>query len=111
MAVYVDPIRTHATVKGQAARWGKQWCHMFGDTTAELDAMAVRVGLRTSYRQHSGKPLEHYDLTPPKRELAVKYGAIELTSREAIRRVVDPKIDAASPPPPPYADGREGERS
>lgn len=90
MAVYVDEIVDYGDrVKGVARRFGTRWCHMTADSRAELDAMARRIGLKTSYRQHTGRPTEHYDLIPFKRQVAVGLGAIEQTGREMGRRMAE----------------------
>lgn len=77
MAVYVDPIREHPPVHGQAL-----WCHMIADSEDELHAMAERVGLRREWYQG-----DHYDLHPETRTRALKYGALEMSTREMARRV------------------------
>ena len=60
----------------QAARHGKQWCHMWSDThnMEELVAVGKSIGLRAEWLQrHPGFP--HFDLIPSKRALAIKKGA------------------------------------
>lgn len=47
----------------------------------ELHEMADKLKLKRSYFQNHNY-LPHYDLTPAKRELAVKYGAIVTTVYE-----------------------------
>lgn len=89
MAVYVDEVRDYTGIDNAATRrHGHGWCHMIADTTDQLDAMALAIGLRTSYRQHSGKPLEHYDLTPSKREQAIRKRAQPLAAEEFRRLLV-----------------------
>lgn len=65
-------------------------CHMFADTEEELDAMADKIGLKRSWKQHNKnrKPgtigaLIHYDIAESKRRLAIKHGAIGLNDLEA----------------------------
>lgn len=89
MTVYVDPLFSATPRTAQARSWGNRWCHMTADTTEELHAMADRLGLRRSYVQDAGTWGEHYDLIPSKRALAVRYGAVELTSSEMGRRWVE----------------------
>lgn len=93
MAVYVDPLRDYPPemIKPGARRWGPSFCHMVADSREELDAMATAIGLRPAYRQHSGKPLEHYDLTPRRRELAIAKGAVALTGEE-FRRLLTRRV-------------------
>jgi hypothetical protein len=87
MAVYVDALFAFEANEAQArrvgARNGHRWSHMMADTVEELHAMATRIGLRRAWFQG-----DHYDLTPSRRALAVKYGAKEVTSRDlvALRR-------------------------
>lgn len=90
MAVYVDALKDYGDlVRGRARKFGTVWCHMTADSREELDAMAVRIGLKTSYRQHTGRPTEHYDLIPFKRQMAVGLGAIEQTSRQMFGRMTE----------------------
>lgn len=50
---------------------------MWADTVEELHTMADRIGLKREWFQprpeHS---INHYDIVPTKRALAIKYGAI-----------------------------------
>lgn len=68
----------------------RYWCHMMTDdlTAAgleELHAMARNIGLRRERFQD--KPgLPHYDLTATQRQLALRYGAQEVPSRQLVRR-------------------------
>ena len=77
MAVYVDPIREHPPVHGEAF-----WCHMVADDEAELHAMAERIGMRREWYQG-----DHYDLRPHLRKRALAEGAVEMSMREMARRV------------------------
>lgn len=91
MTVFVDALFTAIPRTAQARSHGRQWCHMEADTEAELDAMARKIGLKVSYKQHGDRWLPwrtHYDLVPSKRALAVRYGAVELTGREMAERAV-----------------------
>ena len=73
MSVYVDdaekPFR------------GMVMCHMMADSDEELHTMARRIGVARAYFQGDGKR-SHYDLAKTKRILAVRKGAIEVSSRE-----------------------------
>ena len=88
MSVYVDElIRWPQPAKPGAERYfgsGKPSCHMTADSLEELHAMADRIGLRRSWCQYRAR-LEHthYDLTPSKRALAVRFGAMEKDLWEA----------------------------
>lgn len=91
MAVYVDDMLMLATVGRLTARWS----HLSADTTEELHAFADRLGMKRSWFQSAsvyadtetnrakgrvGKPRrgsrDHYDLTAPKRLLAIRLGAV-----------------------------------
>lgn len=78
--VYVDPLMNHGwRLRGTYV----DSCHLFADTLEELHEMASKLGLKRSWFQNSVN-LAHYDIVGSKRELAVKYGAKELTMREAV---------------------------
>lgn len=75
MAVYVDESRFKLR--------GQLYCHMIADSEAELDAMADTIGLKRAWKQAAvHRFVEHYDLAPSKRALAICHGAIELSVRE-----------------------------
>lgn len=93
--VTVDTLRYHRD-KGRLTGC---WCHMMADTREELDAMADRLGLRRQWRQHSGRPTEHYDLRgAAKREAAIAAGAVAMSSREQLRWLADRKLRLAKEP-------------
>ena len=68
MTVYVDDMR---------APFGRmKMCHMFADTTAELNAMADRIGVARKWIQYPGRSdKEHYDICLSKKRLALAAGA------------------------------------
>jgi len=70
---------------------GRNWCHMVSDAgEEELHAFAARIGLKRAWFQCRPKAsAAHYDLVPSKRVLAVKLGAVEVTSRELVARNYD----------------------
>lgn len=74
MTVYVDNMRLPARVGTITGTWS----HLMADTDAELNAFAVRLGLKTSWAQHPGTALSHYDVTESKRRLAVALGAVPI---------------------------------
>lgn len=76
MTVYVDDMR---------ARLGRMvMCHMLADTDDELHAMAARIGVARRWWQSPQKTSgSHYDIALSKRALAVEYGAVEITVRQA----------------------------
>ena len=75
MSVYVDNMRRRATV----GRITGNWSHLFADTSDELHAMAVTLGLRREWVQHEGTHREHYDVTDVKRREAIYYGAQQIS--------------------------------
>lgn len=75
MTVYVDDMK---------AKYGRMiMCHMLADTTAELLAMADRIGVQRKWLQHAGTAKEHFDIAVSKRGLAVAAGAVQISWREA----------------------------
>jgi len=59
----------------------KAWSHMVSTVGPdELHAIAARIGLKRSWFQ-AGASFEHYDVTPTKRVLAIKLGALEVDAR------------------------------
>jgi hypothetical protein len=79
MSVYVDPLIDYGWRLGPS-------CHMTADSIEELNAFALKIGLKLSWFQMSARDIPHYDLVNSKRILAVKHGAIELTRNEASER-------------------------
>ncbi len=76
MAVYVDDMR---------AKLGRMvMCHMVADTTAELLAMADRIGVARKWLQKQGTPEEHFDVCLSKRDLAIRAGARLASGRELV---------------------------
>lgn len=82
MSVYVDDMRRRARV----GRLDAVWSHLLADTDDELHAFAARLGLRRSWFQKPGTPIAHYGVTEPKRQLALRLGAIPIgyMSRESM---------------------------
>jgi hypothetical protein len=79
--IFVDDVFVMVS-RDQRARFvgtrtGHRWCHMWSDSKdggAELDAMALRIGLKVRWRDG-----DHYDLVPGKRAAAIALGAQEAT--------------------------------
>lgn len=57
---------------------------MTADSTEELIAFAVKLGLQPKYLQFPGTWKEHFDITEPKRKKAVLLGAIEVSFRHRV---------------------------
>jgi hypothetical protein len=71
---------------------GMLMCHMVADTPEELHVMADKIGMQRKWFQSFAKAKRpHYDVSEPKRRLAVQYGAIEVDSNslvEICRRIL-----------------------
>lgn len=76
MSVYVDPLFEWHT--------GRHWCHMIADSEAELHMFARRIGLKSDWFHVSSSGVPHYDLSPNKRNMAIAYGAQEITGKELV---------------------------
>ena len=79
--IYVDALRLHR----KFLRTG-EWCHLATDGPIdELHAFARNIGVpRVAFHDHPRHP--HYDLGPARRADAVAAGAIEVGSKELVRR-------------------------
>ena len=64
---------------------------MVSDVSAdELHAFAARIGMKRSWSQERPKAsAHHYDIIPAKREMALRLGAVAVTSRELVTRNYD----------------------
>lgn len=71
MTVYVDRERNPFR--------GMVMCHMLADTAVELHDMADRIGMHRRWFQPRSFP--HYDLSEPRRAMAVQLGAVEVDRR------------------------------
>lgn len=83
MSVYVDE-----------ARWPYRhmmMCHMIADTKEELLEMVDKIGVPRKWIQKEGRYDEHFDICKSKRELAIKFGAIPVTSRQLILLMKPPR--------------------
>lgn len=77
MTVYVDDIDLP---------YGRMiMCHMTADTTEELVAMAVKIGVAPKWIQYPGTWKEHFDICKSKKALALRHGAVAVTARESVR--------------------------
>ncbi len=88
MAICVDSLQTIPSQKASVARYGNKWCHLFTDENSQeedLHLFAEKLGLKRAYFQDH-RLLPHYDLTPTKRALALKYGAVERQSADIVRQ-------------------------
>lgn len=83
MSVYVDPLITFGGDTAPHCFRNRPSCHMYADSLEELHAMAKKIGLRREWFQNHPY-LKHYDLTPSKRAMAVRFGAIEHNTRREV---------------------------
>lgn len=87
MTVYVDNMLRFATV----GRLTSRWSHLLADTPAELEEMAVGLGLQPEWRQDGGTHREHYDLTEGARLRAIRAGAVPVNYPHGTARVLTRK--------------------
>lgn len=74
-------------VDGLANHGGRWWCHMVSDTSMdELHTFAARLGIKRAWFDG-----DHYDLRANKRALAAYLGAVEVNSRELLKRMCGPR--------------------
>jgi hypothetical protein len=59
-------------------------CHMMADSLDELHAMAEKIGMQRKWFQQGKYP--HYDICKQTRKLAVSNGALEVSSKDLIRK-------------------------
>lgn len=88
MTVYVDDAAIPASVRNGARTHTSSWSHLTADSTGELIEFVVRIGLKPAWIQHRGTPLEHFDVTAPKRLAAIRSGAVPITWREGAAQVI-----------------------
>jgi hypothetical protein len=87
MSVYVDDAYIPAKVRSGSLTHDSRWCHLTADSTEELVAFAVSIGLQAKYIQYPGTWKEHFDVTAPKRRMAVAKGAVEVGYREHVMKM------------------------
>lgn len=76
MAVYVDDMN---------AQYGRmKMSHLLADSDQELHEMASKIGVARKWWQSPEKTSgSHYDICLSKKVLAIQFGAIEITWRQA----------------------------
>jgi hypothetical protein len=91
VAILVDP----ATWAGR----GRLWCHLVSDTSfEELHAFAERSGIPARAFER-----DHYDVPEERRAEVVAAGAVEVASRELVRRITTAGLRRPKHRPPPLA--------
>lgn len=74
MPVYVDDME---------APFGRMlMSHMIADTSAELLAMADKIGVARKWIQYPDTAREHFDIAQSKKAMAIKFGAVPVTWRQ-----------------------------
>lgn len=81
MSVYVD----NARIPYRRGSRKLLMSHMLADTTAELESMARKLGLKPEWIQCPGTYREHYDVCASRRAEAVRLGALEVSTLELVR--------------------------
>lgn len=77
MTIYVDSARH--PFKGHIM------CHMTADSLCELHDMACRLAMKRNWFQVPPKAsFPHYDIPERRREMAIRYGAIEVDDRTCL---------------------------
>lgn len=84
MTVYVDQPTT-------VWRFGKKWCHMIADTPQELREFAQRISMKLEWIQRQNTHKEHFDLMPSRRARAIRLGAVELSNKDLVRKLLERK--------------------
>ena len=96
MTVLVDPARW--------PRHGRLWCHLVSDDSfGELHAFAAAAGLPAR-----GFHRDHYDVPAELRDDMMRAGAVAVSSRELVRRLLDAGLRrraTRTSPPGPARDG------
>lgn len=59
--------------------------HMLADSLEELLAMATKIGMDHKWLQKAGTHQVHFDISAERRAIALSYGAIAITYKEAGR--------------------------
>ena len=97
MTVYVDDMQRPARV----GRVDGVWSHLLSDLPGvdgqrELVAFAVRLGLEPAWLQNAGTPTEHFDVTEPTRQQALRSGATPIRYGRAVAALIATKRAAAT---------------
>lgn len=78
MTVYIDDMQRPARVRNGTGFVTGTWSHLMADTTEELVAFAKRIGMNPRWIQKAGTPIEHFDVTEPRRQHALRLGAVAI---------------------------------
>lgn len=77
------------------------WSHLLSDLPGaegqrELVAFAERLGLEQAWLQNAGTPTEHFDVTEPTRQRALRAGAVPIRYGRAVAALTMAKRASAS---------------
>lgn len=92
MTCYIDQLSMTVSRVPEARRVGERhghlWCHLWTDgAPEELHVFAESIGLRRAWYQ-THRLVPHYDLVPPRRDAALRAGAVEASLKEFVRRAM-----------------------
>lgn len=67
----------------------REWCHVVSDTSlSELHEFAEKIGMKRAWFQG-----DHYDLIAGRRDRALELGAVAVSNRQLIERMVGARGD------------------
>lgn len=79
--------------------------HMIADSLEELHQMADAIGVQRRWYQPTNHP--HYDICQSKRKLAIKMGAIPMSTRDVLIKINFIRKVASSYTPPARAESED----
>lgn len=83
MSVYVDDM--------EAPFSRMIMCHVIADTHEELITMMDRIKVARKWIQKAGTYGEHFDICKTKRALAIRCGAIQVTTKQLVQMMTRKK--------------------
>jgi Protein of unknown function (DUF4031) len=113
VTIYVDSAFIPAAVPNGGRVVRSRWSHLSADTVAELHEFAARLGLRRAWFQPDTNSIRggwHYDVTAPKRALAVRLGAKEIDSFEMVEIMARSDRETQKPPRGPEPAATDPDR-
>lgn len=73
-------------------------CHMIADSTEELLQFVDKIGVQRKWIQKKGTYSEHFDICQSKRLLAIANGAIEITPKQLVTKMLEKREALGFPP-------------